>query len=111
MRSIVLCFFVLVVCSVLYADSTTVSTDTLLPRRQVWVEKSLGGNAWSYYASCTDSVVKFNDVIGFRLFWRRPGGSNFLDSLVNIRPRTRGIDTLNNNRGYTVHLTIELLPR
>lgn len=87
-----------------------ISNDTLLPARQVWT-------APVYVASWTfqytgDSLPKYNDLMSARLFWRRGvTGATCWDTTPAIRFRQRGIDTLNNRKGYTVRMTIELLPR
>lgn len=87
-----------------------ISTDTLIPARQVWTAPVYIAS-WSFqYAG--DSLPKFNDLMSARLFWRRAGtGATCWDTTPAIRFRQRGIDTLNSRKGYTVRMTIELLPR
>ena len=114
--SILAVMAVLALAAVGFADSTTIASDTLIPQHNntVVIAKELQGCAWSIYPNglAADSAIKYNDIIRVRYQWRRPGTVQafFLDSLIIIRPKTRGIDTLFGN-GFRPHFTVDFLPR
>lgn len=100
-----ICLFVGLLTVSVFAGSTTVSTDTIYNRRQVWVEKSLGGASWTFISN-VDSVIKTEDIIRSNMRWRRKGNPAFMDCTVVIPIRSLGIDTIDN--GYTLEWTIQL---
>jgi hypothetical protein len=110
MRKMIL-LAVLAFCGFAYADSTSVSNDTIILAHQITVPATFQATALSFYSKTPDSMIKRNDRFIIRIQWRRAGGSNFYDSTITIQPKTPGIDTLNGRRGYTIHVLQELLPR
>ena len=92
-------------------DVGTVSPDTLLPSRQVIIPAQFTGASYERLYT-GDSVSKFNDKYQLKLWVKRAGSSIAFDSIfVIVQPKTRGLDTLNNRRGYTWRVSVELLPR
>lgn len=93
-------------------DMGTISPDTLIPARTVIQPAQLTGAFYEYTYS-GDSVSKYGDRFRLSLKVNRGGaGTSVFDSnIVLIQPKTRGIDTLNNRRGFIWRVRFELLPR
>jgi len=92
-------------------DIGVISPDTLIPQRTVVVPATLDGLYWERTYS-GDSVSKFNDLYILKMWIKRAGNPVAFDSsFVSFRIKTRGIDTLNQRRGFIWRNNFQLLPR
>jgi hypothetical protein len=104
---------VLALCGAVYADSTTVSTDSLVPRHQetITVGGNLIGVGLNIIPNFPDSMIRRSDVCKIRFQWKHAGATAFCDTTIIFPIRSRGIDTVNNGRGFRPFISFDLLPR